>query len=494
MTRRVAERAAALLAAVAVMMVLTGPAHADSPVGGGATIGTSSEAQAGDRIVLDGVSEPTMLFPARSRAGLAEPDVSAYCLESLVGARFGAPAIRVGWADFPGSNRFRDPDVQARVGWVLTHSFPLVDLVSLGRTLGVTGLTERQAIAGSQGAIWHFTDGRTISEGNSGNVRAVYAYLTGRANTGLAENQVRPSVTLSGPTDASVAGVPAGPIRVRTNQASVTVVATTTGVDLPVVDGAGRSVDLTAVVDGQELWVEVPLDAEAGSVTFSAEVRGAENHGSLLVTPDGAGGHGQTLIMVDTTQVRADARAVVSWRPAPVTGHVSWSKTDPAGAALAGSTWRIVGPDGVSIDVPDATGQDEPLGGGEAGPDQDPAAGSFLVMDLAAGDYTLSETAAPDGYLLDTVTHEFAVTQRGSTVELGGLINEAAPAPPDQTGPPPAATPPEEVPPAPAAPESTPPQLATTGASGPGGTLIAGALIALLVGATVLAVARRRIF
>jgi len=487
MARRAAERAAAVLAAVAALMVLTAPAQADPPPGGGATIGAPSEAQVGERIVLDGVSEPTMLFPARSRAGLAEPDVSAYCLESTVGARFGAPATRVGWTDFPGSNRFKDPDVQAKVGWILTHSFPRVDLATLGRTIGVTGLTERQAIAGTQGAIWHFTDGRTISGNNSATVRAVYAHLTGPANTGLPENQVRPTVALTGPADASVAGAPAGPVQVRTNQPSVTVVATaTSGAGHPVVDGDGLPVDLTAVADGQELWVQVPVDADAGSVTFSAEVRAAENQGFLLITPDGTGGHGQTLIIVDTTQVRADSTAAVSWRSAPVTGHVSWSKTDPAGQALAGSAWRIDGPDGASIDVADAIGQGEP--------DQDPAAGSFLVVDLAAGEYTLTETTAPEGYVLDPAAHEFAVTQRGATVELGDVVNEAAPPPPDQSGPPPAPTPPEETSPGPAPEESTPPQLATTGISGPGGILIVGAVVALLAGATVLAVARRRMF
>jgi TQXA domain-containing protein len=465
------------------------PAAADAP-----RIGAAGEARPGESFSFDRGSLATKLFPVRTRADREIPDVYAYCVESRVDARFMTEAERVGWDEFPGSNRFTQPEVRAKVGWILTHSHPRVDLDRLGAAAGAAGLTEEQAIAATQGAIWHFTDDRQIGAANSANVSALYAYLTGPGNTGLPEDQVRPTVELTAPGGDATAGTLAGPVVVSTNQESVAVrVETSPSLDQqsgpgtpeePIVVGAdGEAVDLEAVGDGEELWVRVPIDAPAGSATFTATAKGLENQGSLLVTRDRSGGHGQTLILVDATPVRADSAAAVSWEAAPVTGDVAWTKTDPDGSALAGSQWEISGPGGWSMSVSDNTGE-----GGDAAADADPAPGAFRVEGLAAGEYRLREAAAPEGFVLDGLAHGFEVAERGATVDLGPFANTPSPppAPPSPTPEEPTASAPGSVSPG--------PRLAATGAGGAARIAVAGLMVLVLGGGAVAASVRGRMF
>lgn len=96
----------------------------------------------------------------------------------------------------------------------------------------------------------------------------------------------------------------------------------------------------------------------------------------------------------------------------PIPGTVAWSKVDPDGAALAGSEWKLTGPEGYSTTVVDN-------GNG----DTDSAPGALTVNGLAWGNYTLTETKAPIGYLINTDPHEFAVGAENIDVQVGKLVN-----------------------------------------------------------------------
>jgi hypothetical protein len=187
--------------------------------------------------------------------------------------------------------------------------------------------------------------------------------------------------------------------------------------------------------------------------------------------------------LVDATPVRADSTAAVSWGAAPVTGDVAWTKTDPDGSALAGSQWEIAGPGGWSMSVSDNTGE-----GGGAAADADPAPGAFRVEGLAAGEYRLRETAAPEGFVLDGFAHGFEVAERGVTVNLGPFANTPSPppAPPSPTPEGPTASAPGSVPPG--------PRLAATGAGGAARIAMAGLMVLVLGGGAVAASVRGRMF
>lgn len=81
----------------------------------------------------------------------------------------------------------------------------------------------------------------------------------------------------------------------------------------------------------------------------------------------------------------------------PRKASVAWSKVDDSTPAkpVSGSQWRIAGPFETNLDVTDCVAdsaeQCDDL-------DKDPAAGKFKVENLNFGEYTLSETSAPEGY------------------------------------------------------------------------------------------------
>ena len=108
-------------------------------------------------------------------------------------------------------------------------------------------------------------------------------------------------------------------------------------------------------------------------------------------------------------------------------GTVTWSKTDAvSGALIGGSQWSLVGPEGAgssSVTVVDC------VAAGCTGADKDPAAGAFRVESLAWGTYTLTETKAPAGYVLDTTPHKFTISRDARQVTIGQILNQQRPTP-----------------------------------------------------------------
>ena len=98
-------------------------------------------------------------------------------------------------------------------------------------------------------------------------------------------------------------------------------------------------------------------------------------------------------------------------------GVVSWSKTDAvSGALLAGSEWSLTGPGGFAKTVVD-----------NGANDADPAVGVVAVEGLAWGEYALTETKAPAGYVLDGTKRPFTVSATALTVPLGAITNAQTP-------------------------------------------------------------------
>lgn len=111
------------------------------------------------------------------------------------------------------------------------------------------------------------------------------------------------------------------------------------------------------------------------------------------------------------------------------TGSVSWQKIDPEGVTLAGSEWRIIGPTGTHSQVYDIVDcavapatqcDDNPL---SYVADWNPDAGEFWVGPLPWGEYTLVETSAPDGYVLDETVHHFTIDANETAVLLDPIEN-----------------------------------------------------------------------
>lgn len=81
----------------------------------------------------------------------------------------------------------------------------------------------------------------------------------------------------------------------------------------------------------------------------------------------------------------------------PRKASVAWSKVDDSTPAqpVSGSQWKITGPFETNLHITDCVADSAEECDG---PDKDPAAGKFKVENLNFGEYTLSETSAPEGY------------------------------------------------------------------------------------------------
>ncbi len=273
----------------------------------------------------------TAIFPIHGEtpadpSAPGEPDLWAYCIEHDVSALTGLSGVVSDRAGYLGSNRFTDPAVQARVQWTLTHSYPAVDLLELEAAAGITALSRDDAIEATQYAIWNFTDlwsdPSTPWAWETPNSEAVYHYLVEGALAGAGPTPTAPqavSVSVAGPATAPIAGSLAGPFVVTTDQPSARVF---TDPAYPLTDATGSAVDADAVVDGQELYIDLRGVADSGSTTLTAVVDGTAATGLVVSVPTVPGetptsaSHAQSIILVGASDATTSASAVMTWAAA----------------------------------------------------------------------------------------------------------------------------------------------------------------------------------
>ncbi|WP_293694916.1 VaFE repeat-containing surface-anchored protein [uncultured Agrococcus sp.] len=313
---------AALLAVVLSVGMLGAPNANATPEfpPGYPVIGQSGDAASGHTVVGAGEgSIATRLFPVWTG-----PDALqlAYCVELRVSAHFETPGHVGGWDSFPGTNNFAESqEVRERVAWMVYNSYPLVSLDEFSAITGIPDVTEQEAISGTQSAIWNLTDdfefaglaGDHSSE-SVARVQAVYDFMLSDVNTGRPETS-GPMIEMTAPSGEGTAGQLVGPIVIEASEATVAV-DLETDVDAPIalVDSQGSPVDLAAAPTGVELFLDVPIDTPAGSVTLSGTVTGPETTGLLV---SNTSPRNQTFMIARSDQTTREATAAVSWAAKP---------------------------------------------------------------------------------------------------------------------------------------------------------------------------------
>lgn len=102
---------------------------------------------------------------------------------------------------------------------------------------------------------------------------------------------------------------------------------------------------------------------------------------------------------------------------------VTFTKVDTSQNLVAGAEFSLSGGPGISLDIVDADGETA----GNA--DGDAAGGEFQIAGLPAGEYTLTETAAPLGFVELDQPITFEITESdlaAGTKNLGAIVNERA--------------------------------------------------------------------
>ena len=317
-----AARLGALLLPVATTLLVAAP-PALAATSGEYVGGVDGD---GVRIVGHANPVPTSLFSLKLDND--DTQLMTYCVELDVDARLGARMIESPWSAYPDKAEVfaAAPD---KVLWILHHSYPSIDLTALSETIKAE-LTEREAIAGTQAAIWHFSNDATLDADNPEDIRKLYDYLTGEANTGIGE-QPPVSLSLTPETVSDVeAGVKAGPFTVDSTAADVQL--TVEGPDgVQLVDGSGQQVEpLDKDIFGmpvqpldkdifsvQEFWLTAPSGGAAGEAIIRATALATVELGRLFVGEDNDENPTQTLIVASSTPTEATAEARASWIAAP---------------------------------------------------------------------------------------------------------------------------------------------------------------------------------
>ncbi|MFD4480364.1 Cys-Gln thioester bond-forming surface protein [Streptomyces sp. NPDC058471] len=294
--------ATGVLAAGAI--ATAGPAAAEeAPQSRGGAVATLGGLQTYDQAVIreDGTSQqvPAGLFEMSVDGG---GTLQTYCIDIQNPTQKDAKYQETPWS---GTSLNGNKDA-GRIRWILQNSYPQVnDLATLARKAGARALTEQAAAAGTQVAIWRYSDGAAVDAVDpQAEKLADYLYKSAR---GAAEP--RASLTLDPPAVSGHAGERLGPVTVRTDAdaVSVTPPADTAASGVKVVGKDGKPV--TSAANGSQLFFDVPKDTPDGSAALAVQASTTIPVGRAFASET----RSQTQILAGSSESTVSATASATW-------------------------------------------------------------------------------------------------------------------------------------------------------------------------------------
>jgi TQXA domain-containing protein len=343
----------------------TEPAHsgAVAAIGGLKTYGTAViHGAGGDQQVSAGLFEMSV-----EGGGMLQ----TYCVDIHTPTQKDAKYHETAWS---GTSLGANEDA-GRIRWILQNSYPQVnDLAALAKKAGVRGqLTEQDAAAGTQVAVWRYSDDVDVDAVDP-QAEQLADYLHKNAR-----NQPEPqaSLTLDPPAVSGRPGERIGPVTVRTDARSASVLppadAATSGVRI--VDKDGEPV--TTAADGSQVFFEVPEDAAAATAELTVQASTTVPVGRAFVSDS----RSQTQILAGSSESTVSATADATWAlegaiPAlsarencakgGVDLTVANQDDEPFTFALAGAEYTVAGDASRTVTVP--LSEDQPYDFAVKGP------------------------------------------------------------------------------------------------------------------------------
>jgi TQXA domain-containing protein/LPXTG-motif cell wall-anchored protein len=247
-------------------------------------------------------------------AGLFEMTVEGggtlktYCIDIHNPTQDQAKYLEMPWAQTSlGAN-----EDAGRIRWILEHSYPQVDdLAALAKAANTGPLTDQTAAAGTQVAIWRFSDGADVDASDPAAEKLADWLEKSARDT----PEPKASLTLESGAVSGRAGERLGPVIVRTNADRVTVtppvdvgvadVASATGVKIT--DKAGKEV--TTATDGSRLYFDVPADAADGTASLAVQATTSVPVGRAFAGVTKS----QTQILAGSSDSTVSATATATW-------------------------------------------------------------------------------------------------------------------------------------------------------------------------------------
>ncbi|WP_171006987.1 SpaA isopeptide-forming pilin-related protein [Brevibacterium sp. 2SA] len=351
-----------------------------------------------------------------------------------------------GFAFFSGTCRITRLDgTTANVTLNGANSQTLSSAIQPGDQVDCSYINRQQAADVTVNKNW-VIDGRTVADGQQPGGMSAKLLLDpagqpagdpafGQKRTGFAVND---TVRIGETTTFDERAVPGCSVKTRTiSGPGITGTVPLTDNFSTRLPGASNTYTVTNTVECQTLTITKQVDNDNGGtltaadwnqklcatpnggsrLTFDSGEKKYVAAGSFVISEDTLAGYDQESITctggtyneaTKTVSIAAGQNANCTVTNADSSGTVSWEKVNASGDSLDGSEWTLRGPDGTEVDITDCVAASADACDG---PDQDPAAGKFLIKGLKWGDYAVVETRAPAGYVLDETEHDFSITR-----------------------------------------------------------------------------------
>ncbi|MFE0699887.1 LAETG motif-containing sortase-dependent surface protein [Streptomyces sp. NPDC058872] len=294
-----------------------GPALADegAPGTGGVTAKLLGGITEGGQVVIkekDGGKWPVGggLFTMQVEGG---GTLQTYCIDLRTEAKHDFDYKEVGWSE----SSLHNNENAGKILWILENAYPKFSAEALGAKLGVD-LSKDEAAAGTQAAIWTFSDDVKATPKSSDAAKLTKFLL--KEAVKLEEPEA--SLSLAPSTVAGKAGEKLGPITVTTNAEKAKLQAAPGApAGVQVVDKDGKPV--TEAKNGDQVYFDVPAGTADGTAELTAEATTKVSLGRAFVSIDGPS---QTLILAGSSDSTVTAKASASWAKKGAVPSVSVAK------------------------------------------------------------------------------------------------------------------------------------------------------------------------
>lgn len=302
------------MARLAASVVASGLVMAGALVGAGGAVADEAPAhQGGATAVLDGLKTyDTAVLHTDGKdqklpAGLFEMTVDGggklktYCIDIHNPTQDQAKYLETPWNQTSlGANKNA-----GRIRWILEHSYPQIDdLSALAEKAGTGPLTEKTAAAGTQVAIWRYSDDADV-DASDAQAQKLAAWLE-KSATDTAEPKA--SLALDPAVVSGPSGSRLGPVTVRTNAGQVSVTPPADSASgIAITDKKGKPV--TSAADGAQLYFDVPKGAADGSASLTVQATTSVPVGRAFAGVT----RSQTQILAGSSESTVSASATATW-------------------------------------------------------------------------------------------------------------------------------------------------------------------------------------
>ncbi|MET8625233.1 Cys-Gln thioester bond-forming surface protein [Kitasatospora sp. NPDC004669] len=252
------------------------------------------------------------LFTLKTAAG---EKLQTYCIDfdNPVYLDSGAKYHESDWASSSLNSNANAPKIR----WILENSYPQANLKSLAAAIQVDDLSDADAAAGTQAAIWKFSDNKNAVPQNE-NAKKLRDYLTSDVNKGVAA-EPKPSLTLTPDSASGKSGSKLGPFVLNSSANEVKLAVSGDAADkAKLVDKDGKPVNGTLagpIAKDTQLFLDVPAGTADGKAAVNASAEANVLSGRVFMTDvDNQGRHSQTMILAGSTKVSVAAAAQATWK------------------------------------------------------------------------------------------------------------------------------------------------------------------------------------